>query len=81
MTIRLEYVTKSREDVMEALWREFQMVLNGYTSYTSDFYEDYLELKRRDEIETQVGVFFKYWAHGFLFVYLLHSRRLATTVK
>lgn len=55
MTIRLELVTKSREGVMESLWHEFQVVLNNYTSYTKDFYEDYLELRRRDEIETQLN--------------------------
>lgn len=40
---------------MEELWREFQSVLNSYSSYTQDFYDDYLESKRRDEIETQVS--------------------------
>lgn len=40
---------------MESLWREFQMVLNNYTAYTKDFYDDYVELKRRDELETQLN--------------------------
>lgn len=39
---------------MERMWREFQMLLNNYTSYTKEFYEDYLELKQRDELETKV---------------------------
>lgn len=40
---------------MESLWREFQMVLNNYTAYTKDFYDDYVELRRRDELETQLN--------------------------
>lgn len=40
---------------MESLWREFQMVLSNYSAYTKEFYEDYLELRRRDEIETKIS--------------------------
>lgn len=40
---------------METLWREFQSVLSSYTSYTKEFYDDYLELRRRDEIDTRLN--------------------------
>lgn len=55
MSIRLEYVTKTRESVMESLWREFQIVLNNYTSYTKEFYDDYVDLRRKDDIETKLN--------------------------
>lgn len=31
------------------------MVLTNYTSYTKEFYDDYLELRRRDDLETQLN--------------------------
>lgn len=54
MTIRLEEVTKAREQVMEQLWQAFQTMLSDYVAYTKDFHEDYLELKRRDEADTAI---------------------------
>lgn len=38
---------------MEALWREFQLVLTGYVAYTKEFYDEYLDIKKKDELETQ----------------------------
>lgn len=40
---------------MESLWREFQIVLNSYTAYTKEFYDDYCEIRRQDEIETRIN--------------------------
>lgn len=55
MTIRLEHVTQTRETTMDAMWREFQLVLTTYTSYTSEFYEDYIKLRQRNAIHTQLS--------------------------
>ncbi|XP_059619803.1 dynein regulatory complex subunit 2 [Phlebotomus argentipes] len=54
MTIRLEEVTKDCEQAMETLWSDFQQVLNNYLSYTQDFHDEYLDLKRRDEEDTKL---------------------------
>lgn len=53
MTIRLDDVTKTGQ--MESLWREFQIVLNSYTAYTKEFYDDYCKIRRQDEIETRIN--------------------------
>uniref|UniRef100_A0A1B0GHK4 Dynein regulatory complex subunit 2 n=1 Tax=Lutzomyia longipalpis TaxID=7200 RepID=A0A1B0GHK4_LUTLO len=54
MTIRLEEVTKDCEQSMELLWTDFQQVLNTYLTYTQEFHDEYLDLKRRDEEDTKL---------------------------
>ncbi|GAB0088940.1 coiled-coil domain-containing protein 65 [Sergentomyia squamirostris] len=54
MTIRLEEVTKDCEHSMESLWTDFQQVLNAYLTYTQEFHDEYLDLKRRDEEDTKL---------------------------
>lgn len=38
---------------MEALWREFQQVLTAYEAYTKEFYDEYVDIRRKDELETR----------------------------
>lgn len=53
MVIKLEVVTKERENQMEFLWIDFQKVLNGYLQHTEQYRNEYIDLRQRDADDTK----------------------------
>lgn len=54
MTIKLEAITRSRENQIEHLWRQYQQVLDDYVHYTDSFNAEYNNLRERDEYNTKL---------------------------
>lgn len=53
MMLQLQNVTKDREVKMNALWTEFQAILQNYSEKTGDKYAEYVELRQRDNADTK----------------------------
>lgn len=46
-------MTKDREDKMNGLWSEFQLVLRNYSENTEEKYTEYVEMRERDNADTK----------------------------
>lgn len=53
MILRLQEITKNREDKMNDLWMEFQQVLRNYADSTGEKYSEYVEMRNRDNADTK----------------------------
>lgn len=53
MILRLQEITKDREDKMNGLWTEFQQVLRNYADSTEEKYSEYVEMRNRDNADTK----------------------------
>lgn len=53
MILRLQEITKDREDKMNGLWMEFQQVLRNYADSTEEKYSEYVEMRNRDNADTK----------------------------
>lgn len=53
MILRLQEITKDREDKMSGLWTEFQQVLRNYADSTEEKYSEYVEMRNRDNADTK----------------------------
>lgn len=53
MLLRLETMTKQREDKMNRLWQTLQSVLRDYSAQTEERYSEYVELRERDNADTK----------------------------
>lgn len=53
MILKLEEITKDREDKMNGLWSEFQQVLRNYSERTEEKYAEYVEMRDRDNADTK----------------------------
>lgn len=53
MLLQLQNVTKDREEKMNALWTEFQAILQTYSEQTGEKYAEYVELRERDNADTR----------------------------
>lgn len=53
MLLRLETMTKQREDKMNRLWQTLQSVLRDYSAQTEEKYSEYVELRERDNADTK----------------------------
>lgn len=53
MMLQLQNVTKDREEKMNALWTEFQTILQNYSEKTGEKYAEYVELRDRDNADTR----------------------------
>lgn len=53
MILRLQEITKDREDKMSGLWTEFQQVLRNYADSTEEKYSEYVEMRDRDNADTK----------------------------
>lgn len=54
MILQLQSITDEREQAMNHLWTQFQQVLSDYLQRTAEFHGDYLELRKRDDEDTQL---------------------------
>lgn len=52
MMLRLEEITKDREEKMNVLWSKFQVLLRSYSEATGEKYAEYVELRERDNAAT-----------------------------
>lgn len=52
MILKLQEVTKDREAKMNGLWSDFQAMLKKYSETTSEKYAEYVELRDRDNADT-----------------------------
>lgn len=53
MMLQLQHITKDREEKMNALWTEFQIILQNYSEKTGEKYGEYVELRDRDNADTR----------------------------
>lgn len=53
MILKLQEMTKDREDKMNALWSEFQQMLRNYSESTEEKYTEYVEMRDRDNADTK----------------------------
>lgn len=53
MILNLQEMTKDREDKMNALWSEFQQLLQNYSERTGEKYAEYVEMRERDNADTK----------------------------
>lgn len=53
MILRLQEITKDREEKMSELWTEFQQVLRNYADSTKEKYSEYVEMRNRDNADTK----------------------------
>lgn len=53
MILRLQEITKNRENEMNGLWMEFQQVLRNYAESTEEKYSEYVEMRDRDNADTK----------------------------
>lgn len=53
MILKLQEITKEREDKMNTLWSEFQQVLRNYSEQTEEKYTEYVEMRERDNTDTK----------------------------
>lgn len=53
MILKLQEITKDREDKMNSLWSEFQQVLRNYSERTEEKYTEYVEMRERDNADTK----------------------------
>lgn len=53
MLLRLETMTKQREDKMNLLWQTLQSILREYSARTGEKYSEYVELRERDNADTK----------------------------
>lgn len=53
MILKLQEITKDREDKMNILWSEFQTVLRNYSENTQEKYTEYVEMRERDNADTK----------------------------
>lgn len=53
MILKLQEMTKDREDNMNDLWTEFQQVLRNYSERTEEKYAEYVEMRERDNADTK----------------------------
>lgn len=53
MLLRLETMTKQREDTMNRLWQTLQSILRDYSAQTEEKYSEYVELRERDNADTK----------------------------
>lgn len=53
MILRLQEITKNREDKMNGLWTEFEQVLRNYANSTEEKYSEYVEMRERDNADTK----------------------------
>lgn len=53
MILKLQEMTKDREDKMNALWSEFQQILRNYAENTEEKYTEYVEMRERDNADTK----------------------------
>lgn len=53
MILKLQEITKDREDKMNGLWSEFQEVLRNYSEKTGEKYAEYVEMRERDNADTK----------------------------
>ena len=53
MLLKLETITKDREQQMEKLWKEFQYVLTSYLKYTEEYRDEYINLRNCDAEQTR----------------------------
>lgn len=53
MLLRLETMTKQREDQMNQLWQQLQSILRDYSSRTEEKFNEYVELRERDNADTK----------------------------
>lgn len=53
MLLRLETMTKQREDKMNRLWQMLQSILREYSARTEEKYGEYVELRERDNADTK----------------------------
>lgn len=53
MILKLQEITKDREDKMNKLWSEFQTVLRNYSENTHEKYTEYIEMRERDNADTK----------------------------
>lgn len=53
MILKLQEITKDREDKMNKLWSEFQVVLRNYSENTQEKYTEYVEMRERDNADTK----------------------------
>lgn len=53
MILKLDHITQDREEKMEQLWHEFQIVLNEYLRHTEEFHNEYVEMRQKDDDDTR----------------------------
>lgn len=53
MILKLQEMTKEREDKMNDLWTEFQQLLRKYSEKTGEKYTEYVEMRERDNSDTK----------------------------
>lgn len=53
MLLRLDAMTKQREDQMNRLWQTLQYLLRDYSTRTEEKYGEYVELRERDNADTK----------------------------
>lgn len=53
MILKLQEITKDREDKMNGLWSQFQEVLRDYSERTGEKYAEYVEMRERDNADTK----------------------------
>lgn len=53
MILKLQEMTKDREDKMNGLWSEFQQILRNYSEKTQEKYAEYVEMRERDNADTK----------------------------
>lgn len=54
MILQLQSITDEREHAMDRLWRQFQSVLTDYLQRTEEFHGEYIELRKKDDQDTQI---------------------------
>lgn len=54
MILQLQSITDEREHAMDVLWRQFQSVLTDYLQRTEEFHVEYMELRKKDDEDTQI---------------------------
>lgn len=54
MILQLQSITDEREHAMDRLWRQFQSVLTDYLQRTEEFHGEYMELRKKDDEDTQI---------------------------
>lgn len=53
MILKLQEMTRDREEKMQGLWSEFQQVLRNYSEQTGEKYAEYVEMRDRDNADTK----------------------------
>lgn len=53
MLLRLDAMTKQREDKMNYLWQTLQAILRDYSARTEEKFGEYVELRERDNADTK----------------------------